>query len=146
MHVAPGKIRNRSLARRLRDFSGLRYGRITPTDVDALLDFRGEVFVIIEVKRMGAPMPFGQRLALERVCSACNAGGVSTTVLVGEYDEELLTADGDIDVAKCTVREIHTGRHVTKWRPPRRSITIREAVDSLVRRLRQRELFGLEEV
>ena len=45
-----GKIRDATLIDRLRDFSGLRYGRITPTDIDAFMEFGNKAFVFIEAK------------------------------------------------------------------------------------------------
>ena len=48
-----GKIGNRRRALQIRDFTGLRWGNITPTDIDALIDFGDKVFVFIEVKKKG---------------------------------------------------------------------------------------------
>ena len=43
-----GVIRNRQFAQQLRDFSGLRFGKITPTDIDGFMDFGDRLFVVLE--------------------------------------------------------------------------------------------------
>lgn len=34
-----GKIQNEEFARRIIDFSGMRYGNITPTDIDGVIEY-----------------------------------------------------------------------------------------------------------
>ena len=63
----PGIFRNREYAKQLKSFSGLRFGKITPTDIDGFLDFGNNVYVFIETKHGDAPLPYGQKLALERL-------------------------------------------------------------------------------
>lgn len=48
---------------------------ITPTDFDAVLEFRDRLFVFVEVKTAGMEIPTGQRLALERICRASATNG-----------------------------------------------------------------------
>ncbi|MDO9541478.1 MAG: hypothetical protein Q7J98_04040 [Kiritimatiellia bacterium] len=116
-----GKIRNREWASRLKDFSGLRFGKITPTDIDGFLDFNDQVFIFVEVKH-GASMPqTGQRLALERLCDACERGGILSLVIIASH-----CAEGDIYVATLPVTFI---RLKGIWRKPHRPLTVREAID-----------------
>lgn len=70
--VERGVIRNREYAKQLKDFSGLRYGKITPTDIDGFLDFGDQLFVVVEGKHAGSAIQTGQRLALERLVDACH--------------------------------------------------------------------------
>ncbi len=65
-------FKNREYAQQIKDFSGLRWGAISPTDVDALLEFSNRLFIIVETKYKNSPIPRGQLLALERVCDAIN--------------------------------------------------------------------------
>lgn len=60
-----GAIRDAKKISRIRDFTRLRWGNITPTDVDGLLDFYNRAWVIFEAKMGDAMPPMGQRLALE---------------------------------------------------------------------------------
>lgn len=62
-----GAIRNTEYAGQLRDFSGLRYGNITPTDMDALIEYHDRCYVLAETKYKGAAVPDGQLLALTRL-------------------------------------------------------------------------------
>ena len=39
-----GKIENQDYAKQLFNFQGLRWDKITPTDIDGSLDFNGELF------------------------------------------------------------------------------------------------------
>jgi hypothetical protein len=91
-----GAIRDRARAEQGRDFTGLRYGRITPTDIDAFLDFRGKAFVFIEAKLIGAQCPWGQERAFERVCDASQRGGVESVYMLAEHntpqDEQIVFA------------------------------------------------------
>jgi hypothetical protein len=126
--VERGVIRNRALAQKIRDFSGLRYGKITPSDIDAAMEFNGRLFIFIEGKRTGAPLPFGQRLMFERITDAidCPPVRVCTTVIVDHDD-----VDGvDVDYAAATVRAY---RWKGNWqRPMGQRRTLREFVDRMV--------------
>lgn len=59
---------NPERARQLVSFHNLQYGKNNrPTDVDALFELRDKLYVIVETKFEGNQMPFGQKLALERL-------------------------------------------------------------------------------
>lgn len=105
-----GKIRNREKKRRLFDMSSLRWGAITPTDLDAVLDFGNRLFVIIEAKGAGVPVPRGQALALERVLMRLDQPlhpveplRSSAAVLIADVPDG--GKDDDIDLGACAVRE-----------------------------------------
>jgi len=119
-----GAIRNRQRAKQLRDFTGLRWGKITPTDVDAFVEFHDRLFVWIEAKLRGASMSIGQRLALERLCDAMAETGRTAAVLIVEHDTE---PTNDVDYAACLVKEC---RYNQKWQEPDRSTTCRAAIDA----------------
>lgn len=119
-----GKIRNREYAKQLRDFSGLCFGKISPTDIDGFLDFGGKAFVFIETKHGGAMPPFGQKLALERVCDACQRSGVETLLIVASHD----TAE-DVDVGSLPVI---AHRYKEKWKKPKQQTSVRQYVDQFL--------------
>lgn len=108
MDAAPrGVIKNRQFANQVRDFSGLTFGRITPTDIDGLIEYQNKGYVFIETKFGEAPLPFGQRLALERLCD--DLQNTKPALLIIASHE----SDGDIDVAETIVTEY---RFKGKWR------------------------------
>ena len=118
--VDRGKIRNPANIARLRDFSSLRFGTITPTDIDAFMEFGGKSFIFIEAKRHGYTMPYGQRLALERLCDACSGEGRKSTLIIVEHDDEDI-----IDFGPLHVREI---RFEGQWITPESNLTLRQTV------------------
>lgn len=87
-----GVIRNREHASQLRDFRRMRWGSITPTDLDVMLDFRGRLFVLVELKhRSGGRLSGGQRLCYERMLKAWT---VPACLILAFHD-----GSGDIDTA-----------------------------------------------
>ena len=62
-----GVINNIQRAQQINDFSNLLYGKITPTDIDGMIEYRGKLYIFFEIKYKDKDMPFGQRLALERL-------------------------------------------------------------------------------
>lgn len=107
-----GVIRNREFKQQIADFSGLRWGKVTPTDLDGFIDFGNKLFVFIESKHGDSVMPYGQRLALERLCDACHKPPLRYAVgfVVSQW------SSGDIDMAQTTVTAI---RWEGKWSPPK---------------------------
>lgn len=121
-----GRIRNPERAAQLRDFSGLRYGKITPTDVDGLLEFGDRLFVIMEFKCTGAPMDFGQKLCFERVVNALAQSRKKAVAIVAEHNTPI---GQQIDCAKAIVREFYEGG---TWIPRRSNggdVTVSEFIN-----------------
>ena len=117
-----GQIRDKRFANQVKDYSGLLYGKITPTDIDGFLDFGNKVFVFLEVKYGDTTMATGQRLALERLSDACQEAGKQTLVVVASHESE-----GDIDVANLPVTMV---RFHKRWL--KRQGTVREVIDTFL--------------
>ena len=117
-----GKIKNRQYANRVRDFSGLRYGNITATDIDGLIEYKNTCYIFIETKYKDAELPFGQRLALERLTDDLEKVKPVITI-VATYSNE-----GDIDVAHALVCEY---RFRGAWHK-RENTTTRELIDKFL--------------
>lgn len=122
-----GKIYNEARAKQIRDFSGLNFGTITPTDVDGLLDFGNKLFVLIEAKKEGVELPGGQRLALERMCDAIHDSGKMSALLIVTHDTP---ADQPIDFAGCPVTECKLNG---EWKTIKHSTTCRKAIEYLLK-------------
>ena len=122
--IERGKIRNKEHVP-VKDYSGLQYGKITPTDIDGFMDFGNKTFIFIEPKYGTGVIPFGQKLALERLCDACESSDRASAVIVARYN----TKTGEIDVAPLPVSEY---RIQNKWHIPSREITVRQAIDTLI--------------
>lgn len=124
--IERGVIRNREHAQQLRDFSGLKFHKITPTDIDGFVEFGDRLFVFIEAKYNNATLPYGQKLALQRLCDAChNPPHRYAIVLVAKHE----TKAGDVDYANAVVTET---RWKGNWRYEfRQDVTVRAAIDSM---------------
>lgn len=120
-----GDTRNKARASQPRDFTGLLYGNITPTDIDALMDYHNKAWILIEAKFRGAEMPFGQRLALERMCDDLQKR--KPTILIVASHNNL--SGQAIDFANAKVESY---RHNRTWLIPGNSITVKQLVDDFI--------------
>lgn len=122
-----GVIQNRSFKNQVADMSGLRWGNITPTDIDAFIDFGDKLFVLVEGKFGGATVQYGQLLAIQRLCDAChNPPRRFSFAIIADHK----STDGqDIDFANMIVRTV---RFNGKWTAPMISnSSLRTVVDKL---------------
>lgn len=114
MMINRGVIRCRDHSTQVIDYSGLRYGKITPTNIDGGVDFGGKAFVYLEYKYGDAPLPRGQELHLERLIANLRVPALAIVATHDEGPGEPCPLCGareapDIDGANCTV--------VRKYRP-----------------------------
>ena len=116
-----GVIQNREAAKRINDFSGLRWGRITPTDIDLFLDFQNKVFIVGEGKTEGVPIKPGQGYALQRVTDACAKVGYSLLIV---WDVPLSLV-GDVPVHNMVVRSSYQDG---AWNNKYRGATVKNAM------------------
>jgi len=124
--LARGRIRKPELARVIHDFSGIRLKNITPTDIDGFIEHNNELMIFFEIKYKNSPLPFGQRLALERLVDVSHQNRPSI-LFVAQYDE--LNENNEVDGAQCTVRSY---RYNKKWQTPKRSYSLGAAVRKFI--------------
>lgn len=98
-----GAILNRGRKQQLIDGSGLRWGAITLTDVDAFFEFRGKAVVFVEYKSGDAPVPDGQLRALNEIVDAATLAGKKAMLIIAEHNQP---AHIDIDAANAKVRTV----------------------------------------
>lgn len=124
-----GVFEHRARAKQLLLFDGLRWDNITPTDLDAFVDFGGRAFVLIELKHEGTPLKRGQELAIERAVDTWNRGGVTTMALVATHS--IADPDADVVVADAVVVRVRLGRprKPGSWTEVTNGTTVREAID-----------------
>lgn len=120
-----GVIKNMDHVRERADFSGMRFGTITPTDIDGFVEFGDQVFVFIETKHGNAGLPQGQRLALERVCDRVQKSGAEAIVLV-LHKKALGNESLTYQIAHLPVTQY---RYKGRWIVPSPSITAYQAVE-----------------
>ena len=125
-----GKIKHRERSRQINDFSNLALPyNITPTDIDGLIEYRNEKYIFFEVKYRDAPMPYGQKLALERLVADTSMGRKKAIAIVCEHDVHD-TAD-DVDVSQTFVREVYSYR-TKEWRVPVNTYTTKQLIELFI--------------
>lgn len=95
-------IRNQKQIRNFNDLTGLRFGRIYPTDIDGFLDIRNKLFIFIETKYQNSPVPQGQKAALVNLVDSLHNPAkekYAYCLVVSHYSE------GDVDVANGLVTQ-----------------------------------------
>lgn len=94
-----GEIHNRGRKQQILDFSGLLLGKITPTDIDGLIEYHNKLFILMEAKYGSAPLPFGQKLALERLCDSLDKDKPSIIFI----SRHILPSENDVDMSETLV-------------------------------------------
>lgn len=106
-------IRNRDMARQLIDFSGLDIdGYIYPTDIDGLIEYKNKKYILFEIKHQGTDVPFGQKLALERMVKDFTTAGKDAIVFVCTHINN--NPEDDVDAKSCIVKEFYYGK-LLRW-------------------------------
>ncbi len=120
-----GKIRYPARSSQPIDFSGIRHGNATPSNVDGLLELDGKLFVILEYKHSSAQeMPRGQRLMIERLTDQLGSGICYSLAVVGVHNAEI---GEEIDAANAMASEV---RWRGQWRDLKgRKFTVKQCVD-----------------
>lgn len=122
MSYSNGKIHSQNAFAQKVLFDGMRYVRgITPTDIECFVDFGNKLFVIGELKRVGAPIYHGQRLCIERACDAI-AATKKCIAFIARHD----TPPPDAVLANTAIVEEY--RWNGAWKKPSRQIELGEAI------------------
>ena len=99
-----GRIQNRERAKQIIDFSGLRYGNITPTDLDGLIEYRDKAFILLEYKLQGVEVPYGQKLAFQRLIDALS---YTRPAICFICEHTQTNKEQDINATNALVREVY---------------------------------------
>lgn len=119
-----GVITNRARFLQALKFDGMKFGNITPTDIDAAIEFDNRLFIFIEAKFVGRSIQTGQRLFLERMAnSVSNPPHKYSISIVAEH---YTPADQDILLSGAVVRDYFRDG---EWHKPLvKGTTVLEAV------------------
>ena len=95
-------------AKQLIRFDGLRYGSITPTDIDGFAEIHNKATIFIELKYCEFPnriyLPYGQRLALTRTVDDIERSGKLARLFVCSHN---IPAPNDVFLKDANVRFIY---------------------------------------
>jgi len=122
-----GKITNPERKRQLIDFSKLKYGKITPTDIDGFIEKDNNMFMFYEYKLLDTDMPFGQRVAYTRLVDALTDAGKQAVLFICRHNQ--VDTNKEINGSDCIVDSYYFHG---KWHPGRNK-TAKELSDSFIR-------------
>ncbi len=103
-----GEIENKDRARQIISFKELRWGNITPTDIDCFIEYHNKTYVHIEAKLFGVDIQDGQMLAYERQCDDLQKVK-QAFFIIARHDTP---AEKDVILADCIVEKF---RHCGQW-------------------------------
>lgn len=121
-----GKLQFRARARQIISFEGMKYGNGSPTDIDALIEWKDRAYILMEFKLRGAELPGGQKLALQRMIDDFERAGKLATLLVCEHEVD--DPEQDVIAREAMVRQVY---FAGEWFPAAgkyRNKTVDEAV------------------
>jgi len=125
-----GVIQDTKRAQQINNFHNLRFGNITPTDIDGLIEYHDKAWIVFEIKYKGAQLPFGQKLAIERMINAFTAAGKKAMALVVEHNVD--DTNNSVDCAECFVREVYHSDNPT-WQPPKWKIKLGKMAEAYIK-------------
>ena len=125
-----GKILHPDRARQINDFSGLLYGKITPTDLDGVIEYHGKAYVFLEIKYDNTELPLGQKIAIERLVKDTSNGGKKSIAIIAEHN--VFNTKENIPVAECDVRQVYLYCE-KRWREPKTQINVKQCIDGFIK-------------
>jgi len=109
MPAKRGQIKYKARRQQIVDFSGLRFGNKTSTDIDGYLDFGDKASIFTELKLEGTPVERGQELAFERIVDDVSKSKAAIFIIA---DHAIYDAEQEIPAHTCLVRKY---RYKYKW-------------------------------
>lgn len=110
--IERGDIKHRYRAKQINSFAGLiRRRNITPTDIDGLIEYNGNAFIMLEGKYGDAKLPEGQKMALENLANAIIDGKKIVVIIV--YRHYIENTNEDIIVSQQFVSDVYFNK---KWK------------------------------
>ena len=116
-------IKNRGRASQIIDFTGITYGKISPTDIDGLIEYHDKAVILFEMKYENAVMPWGQQTALERICDDIRHAGKESVVFICSHS--VWNYHEDVKAAETIVKAVYWHG---KWRGITEGKTLNEWV------------------
>lgn len=123
--MTENKIKHINRIRQPISFEGINFGKMFPSDVDAMIEYRNKAYVIVEVKGEGAKVSAGQRIMLERLAIDTGANKDSIVLVV---EHNVNNTMQPVRLEECIVRELFYSKE-NKWRlPKRQSLNVKDAM------------------
>ena len=131
-----GLMNNPKRGKQLLRFDGFgldhdRLETVMATDIDALIDVRNRILIVVESKLAGKEVPKGQQYALQRIVSDAKAAGKHGIAIVADHD--VYDPDEDVFLKDLICREVYTTER-EEWSVMKRRMTVRELANWYVNR------------
>lgn len=108
-------------------YEGLESGKISLSDIDAVMELRDKFLILFEVKKEGIEIPKGQRSMLEAIVDAWQETGRVGMIVKADHDQT-----GEfIYLRQCLVVDIY---YKGNWRSQSNKITVREFLDNFYKK------------
>ena len=117
-------IRNSNQTKQGIDFTGIEYGKIHPTDIDAVLEFDNEALILMEVKKKGNKIPTGQRLVLERIANSWHTNKSVVLYVTHSFKND----NKDIPLSECNVDRVYINK---EWKILNKTISLSDTLSVL---------------
>jgi hypothetical protein len=118
-----GKLRNPEFRYQEIDYSGLRIGKCTPSDIDFMMEFNNKLFIAGELKYGTAQMQYGQETLLTRMADGHK---IPFFILLVHHTTPATEA---IDAGNCKV-SMYYSNQTHKWITPNNQ-TVKELINDL---------------
>ena len=123
--------------KQLVDFDGLcKVGKITPTDIDGMIEFQGRGYLFYELKYELAEVPLGQRIALERLVQDTSVKEKRCVAIIAQHCVEDVNEPVKIECA--VVREVYLSDK-KRWVEPTELTTVGDYTEKLLAYLSRRK-------
>ena len=115
------------------DFTEIVYGKISPSDIDAIIEIDDTYLIIIEVKKFGNPLSTGQALLIKRLVNAWNADpnkeaiGIFATHSHYDAEESILLKD-------CSIKGVYGRKSKYHWKQPDIPTDVKEMIHTFAKK------------
>ena len=134
-------IRSEGKMSQVIDFTGIKKGKVHPTDIDAVLEFDNKFLILIEVKTKGNNITTGQRILMERLVDSWSGEGKKAISLlvthnVKNHNEPVMLSDCDVDMYYT----------LSGWKDTKSLINVKQLLNSLANSWDIKKLKNIGEV
>lgn len=115
------------------DFSGLKFGRVRPSDIDGFMIFNN-LTIIFEFKHVNTHgISAGQQRILKTMCDRMHSDKAHAIVIYATHSNDAYMSD--LDAGNAIVQSWYFGN--SEWRKAKSRVTAREFVAWLMRKYNQ---------
>lgn len=122
-----GKIKYPERRLQIIDWSGIRYRKITCSDIDGGFDIHGDVFVFTDIKMETALFENGERYFYEALIDNLNKPAI---VIIARHN--IIDTKKEIPAHNCWVEMAYVGKN-KGWQKPKDYIELKDAIDEFLK-------------